>query len=101
MFVRFRVDSWWKGDLADEIVLVTDQTLLSDGRAGTTSCEFDFKKGETYLVFAGLNKAAAMPQTNKCSLTRPANDVDGSADRVHKILGESTLPITKKTKPRH
>ncbi|MBK9527692.1 MAG: hypothetical protein IPO41_05095 [Acidobacteria bacterium] len=92
MVVKFKVESWWKGDLASAIFLVTGQNRYSDGTRSTNSCEFDFQKGKTYIVFADLNKAAAMPQTNNCSSTREAKDEYGHADAIRKVLGKGTLP---------
>lgn len=92
MIVKFKVESWWKGDLASSIFLVTGQSRYSDGTRSTNSCEFDFQKGKTYIVFAALNKAAAMPQTNSCSSTREAKDEYGHADAIRKVLGKGTLP---------
>ncbi|MEQ1646377.1 MAG: hypothetical protein ABL959_23190 [Pyrinomonadaceae bacterium] len=96
MVVRFRVESWWKGDLAPEITLVTDQTLNADGSTTNSSCDFNFKKDATYLVFAGLNKAAAMPGASECGLTREAIDESGSTEAIRKILGKGTLPTKER-----
>lgn len=90
LIVRFKVDRWWKGDLASEISLVTAQTRNSDGTLSDTSCEFHFIKDETYLVFAGLNKDAAMPQTSNCSLTHQVKGSDADADGIYKFLGVGT-----------
>lgn len=96
MVVRFEIERWWKGDLATEITLVTDQTLKADGSITSNSCDFDFKRDTTYLVFARLNKATGMPQTSGCGLTREAKDAFGDAEAIRKILGKGTLP----TKPK-
>lgn len=92
MVVKFKVESWWKGGLASEILLVSGQNRYSDGTRSTNSCEFDFQKGKTYIVFADLNKAAAMPQTNSCGSTHEAKDEYGRADAIRKVLGKGTLP---------
>lgn len=96
MVVRFEIESSWKGDLAPEITLATDQTLNADGSTTNSSCDFDFKRDTTYLVFARLNKATGMPQTSECGLTREAKDAFGNAEAIRKILGKGTLP----TKPK-
>ncbi|MGE3468534.1 MAG: hypothetical protein AB7J13_16550 [Pyrinomonadaceae bacterium] len=96
MVVRFAVDLWWKGDLVREILLTTGVTRNADGTASTNSCEVHFKNGVTYLVFAGLDKAAAMPRTDSCSLTREANDDVGVAAGIRRVLGEGIVPSRPK-----
>ena len=37
MVVKFKVESWWKGSLASEVLLVTEQTRNDDGTSSSTS----------------------------------------------------------------
>jgi hypothetical protein len=90
MVVLFTVDRWWKGDLANTIVIATGETRNADGTASSNSCEFHFEKGKNYLVFAGFDKAAALPRTNSCSLTQEVKGNDSDADGIYKFLGVGT-----------
>ena len=90
MLVRFKVDRWWKGGLAPEVMLATGETRNSDGSGTTTTCEFNFAKDETYLVFAVPDKPGALPRTSNCSLTGASKD-DG-VEKIIQVLGESTAP---------
>jgi hypothetical protein len=89
MLVRFKVDRWWKGDLTEEFLLATQQARHSDGTGSTTSCEFNFKEDETYLVFAFWDNIAGMSRTGSCSLTRAKGPM---SEEIVKILGIGTLP---------
>ncbi len=91
--VRFQVRQWWKGEAPEEIFLVTDETRNADGTASNSSCNYDFKEGESYLVFA-YGKENEL-RTGKCSRTQPLN----KADEYLRILGEGKEPIGKKVEP--
>ena len=52
--LKFAVDSWWKGETKDEVVWRTSTVRypeLGDGKTGS-NCEFGFKLGRKYLVYA-------------------------------------------------
>lgn len=49
------MERWWKGGSADKTVLHTSFTKYSDGGESATSCEYDFRVGESYLVYAYSN----------------------------------------------
>jgi hypothetical protein len=91
--VKFQVEQWWKGQVPKEIFLVTDETKNADGTESISSCNFNYKEGESYLVFAygkenELRKMA-------CSRTQQFN----RAKEELKILGEGKKPAEKKDDP--
>jgi hypothetical protein len=92
--VKFRVEQWWKGETPKEIFLVTDETINADGTASNSSCNYNFKEGEIYLVFA-YGKENEL-RTNSCSRTQPLN----KAEEYLKILGEGKEPLEKKDEPK-
>lgn len=49
--VKFKVEKIWKGDSVDEIAMVIHE---KDGNGAyvMTSCDYSFKSGERYLVYA-------------------------------------------------
>ena len=67
--VKFKVDKIWKGSFGDEIVMRTGAVDNGDGTLTTSSCDYGFKRGEKYLVFAYGDTAAEM-LTYACTRTR-------------------------------
>jgi hypothetical protein len=65
--VKFVVDRSWKGDVKRVAYLVTGQTRRSDGSGMFSSCDYSFKPGEKYLVYAYREKDHL--QTSACSRT--------------------------------
>jgi hypothetical protein len=52
LVLRFQVQRWWKGNLSSEVILVTDQTRVSDGTTSVGDCGLGFEKGKPYLIYA-------------------------------------------------
>ena len=52
LVVKFQVERWWKGEATTEVFLATDETKNSDGTGSGSSCDYHFKEGEIYLVYA-------------------------------------------------
>jgi hypothetical protein len=50
--VKFRVDRLWKGQQRKEITMVTGAIDNGNGTVTTTTCDYVFKKGQIYLVWA-------------------------------------------------
>lgn len=50
--VKFKVDKLWKGDFSDEITMSTGAKDNGDGTYTSSSCDYNFKLGEKYLVYA-------------------------------------------------
>ncbi len=92
MVVKFQVEQWWKGEATTEVFLVTDETKNSDGTWSGSSCDYHFKEGETYLVYA-YGKENEL-RTQKCTRTRLLNKTEDV-----KILGEGKEPVEKKDQP--
>jgi hypothetical protein len=90
--VKFQVERWWKGEATTEAFLVTDETKNSDGIVTVSSCDYHFKEGESYLVYA-YGKENEL-RTHACTRTRLLNKTEDV-----KILGEGKEPVEKKHKP--
>ncbi|MFN2501989.1 MAG: hypothetical protein ABR530_08260 [Pyrinomonadaceae bacterium] len=86
LVVKFEVAQWWKRRLPRFIYLETDQTKHSDGSAGFSSCDYQFKEGETYLVYAYRKENELT--TSACSRTSPLSKA--AADI--KLLGRGYRP---------
>lgn len=67
--VTFKVDKLWKGRFGDEITMATGTKDNGDGTYSSSSCDYSFKEGEKYLVYAyGL--AAEEMQARACTRTK-------------------------------
>ncbi len=93
LVVKIQVERWWKGEAALEIFLVTDETKNSDGTVTNSSCNYKFKEGESYLVYA-YGKESEL-RTNVCRGTGALAE----AKEVLEILGEGKEPVEKKDEP--
>jgi len=82
---RFEVERSWKGSLVEQILLATDETRGSNGHSTSSSCDYNFKVGETYLVYAGSRDG--FYRTHACAGTRLLST---ATDQV-KVLGEGNL----------
>ena len=91
--VKFQVERWWKGEVPREIVLATDETINADGTASNSSCNYNYKEGDSYLVFA-YEKENVL-RTMSCSRTQPLS----RAEEDLKILGEGKEPVENKDEP--
>ena len=91
--VIFQVEQWWKGKVPKEIVLATDETKNADGTESTSSCNFNYKAGENYLVFAYGKENEV--RTMACARTQLLTN----AKEELKILGKGKAPIKKNDKP--
>jgi hypothetical protein len=85
-FVKFRVERLWKGASTEEIVLVnTGVGGAVSGHRVISTCAYNFKAGEKYLVYA--HGAGAKLQTHKCTRTAV---IEGAAEDVRVL--ESLSP---------
>ena len=86
----FSVDQWWKMPAFNEMTLITKEMRGSDGSGFGSSCDYHFKIGETYLVFADGSEDEL--RTHSCSNTRTLGSI--SRDFLD-TLGKGNLPIKK------
>ncbi len=93
LVVKVQVKQWWKGEAPTEIFLLTDSTKNADGTSSLSSCDFSFRQGESYLVFATgkENEYRASNCLRMQKLTQAEEDL--------KILGEGKKPIESKGEP--
>jgi hypothetical protein len=79
--VKFSVERIWKGELVAEIVIY----------ATNNSCDWYFKKGASYLVYAYTSPGGHTFRTHKC--TRTGRLVDAAEDL--EVLGEGQVPTSQ------
>jgi hypothetical protein len=86
--VKFKVEKIWKGDSVDEISMTIRQGRYN-GKAVRTSCDYHFKLGEKYLVYAYFINDEL--NTGACSRTTPLKQVERAEEEM-KGLVEIKLP---------
>lgn len=88
--VRFQVERWWKGNLAREVVLFTEQYRAPDFSISVSTCAYQFEVGKRYIVYAnfffGRLRAAYCSRT--AEIERAGEDL--------KVLGRSKRPRSKR-----
>lgn len=86
--VKFEVDSWWKTELPPIFFLATDTTKNADGTGGSSSCDYGFEIGKSYLVYArGKGRET---RNMACSRT---TQLDRAKDDLKKLgPGQNPLP---------
>jgi hypothetical protein len=89
LVVNFQVERRWKGEATTEVFLITDETKNADGTGTGSSCDYHFKEGESYLVYA-YGKENEL-RTHACTRTRLLNKTEDL-----KILGEGKEPAENK-----
>lgn len=93
LVVKVRVKQWWKGEVPTEIYLLTDRTRNADGSSSRSSCDYTFRKGETYLIFATGKENDY--RTSSCARTRKMTEAEDDL----KILGEGKESLGNKDEP--
>jgi hypothetical protein len=88
--VVFDVDLWWKGPLDAETFIATSETRNSDGTRSSSSCDYAFEEGKTYLVFA--RKSGEFLRNIACGMTRNEENMK----EVLPLLGEGKKPLKRK-----
>src|SRR5580765_5147517 len=91
--VKFQVDRWWKLAVPEMIFLASDVVTMPDGSTMGNSCHFDFKQGESYLMYANGTENLLRP-----SLCSRSTIIDRASEDL-KILGKGNEPIKKDEKP--
>lgn len=92
--VKLKVDKLWKGDFGDEAVMSTGTKDNGDGIHISSSCDYSFKLGEKYLVYAYGASPEDM-QARECTRTRPLN----YAEQEMKDLDEVWPHVKKNQEP--
>ena len=87
--LRVKVEKVWKGDVGDQIILITHN--WNDGDAGSLdSCAYPFEVGTKYLIYA--DKVRDELVASKCSRTRPANEAERDLNELDRSLRGQERP---------
>jgi hypothetical protein len=91
--LRVKVEKVWKGEVGDQIILVTRDWQDGD-RGSIDSCAYPFKVGTKYLIYADTVKGELV--TSKCSRTHPVNEAErdlNELDRAGRKGQERPCPV--------
>ncbi|MFT3745028.1 MAG: hypothetical protein QM785_12135 [Pyrinomonadaceae bacterium] len=86
--IKFQVDRWWKAGLSPTVEILTNETKGSDGFGTSSGCDYNFTKGETYIVFASGSSSAL--RTSSCSRTTSTKVAWYS--EILDLIGPGTAP---------
>lgn len=75
--VTFRVRDRWKGSIPDTTLLRTN--------IGEAACGFNFRKGNSYLVFAHWDPQERYLMTSICELTRTEAKAKGAISELDRL----------------
>jgi hypothetical protein len=90
--IKFKVQEVWKGDIKEEVTLVTGAYIDASGLVVSSRCGAPFEFGKSYLVFARGSEGGL--QVERCSWTGilgEAGRVVGELDRLKQIESDSQL----------
>jgi hypothetical protein len=73
--LKFKVDKVWKGDAGKEFVMSTGVKEYENGSYSISSCDYNFKRGEEYLVYAypveqDIHPGSTDLQARQCTRTK-------------------------------
>jgi hypothetical protein len=83
MEVKFKVGRVWKGENKKEITMSTGARSNEDGTISFSSCDYEFKLGEKYIVYAKVIKEKL--QTSQCTGTRLYINAGGRLDFLDEL----------------
>jgi hypothetical protein len=92
MVVKIQVNQWWKGNVSKEVFLITN-TVRTAYSSSIPGCDYNFKEGESYLVYAAGDKDEL--KTNACMRTRKL----AAAAEDLAVLGEGKEPVKERDEP--
>jgi hypothetical protein len=94
LVLRFQVERWWKGEPVAEVLVRTNQTRDAEGATTVSDCDYPFKAGERYLVYAhgAENELSASACSRTATLQKAGKDL--------KTLGAGRAPEVAGRQPR-
>ncbi len=83
----FKVQKIWKGESAEELVMMTGTFKTADGKYMGTSCDYSYKNSEKYLIYA--YGAEDKLRTDNCSGSKVLKNADKDIQELEKLTKES------------
>jgi len=81
--VKFKVITAWKGEGLEEFTMSTGTVKVSEDLYRSSSCDYTFKVGEKYLVYARSNDNGTLSD-GRCSLTKNYSEAKADLKRLGK-----------------
>lgn len=83
--VTLKIDKLWKGGLrGGEVVMRTGAIKGEGGLYGVSSCDYDFTRGEKYLIFAYGDSAETM-KTHDCTRTKLLAGAEAEVEQLDTV----------------
>jgi hypothetical protein len=89
--VTFVVDSVWKGSVTRLFVMSTGAVANADGTMTISSCDFSFREGRSYVVFAHPAGDKGALHASACELTADLKDAPDTPDHLDRVATRKTL----------
>jgi hypothetical protein len=83
--VKFKINDLWKGDLDDQITMLTGTEKNDDGTFTSTDCDYEFEPGRKYLVYA-YGPALDKLQAHKCTRTMLLKEAGQEIEGLDEIM---------------
>jgi hypothetical protein len=81
--VKFKVDRVWRGEYKNEITMSTGAKRAKEGNVSFSSCDYEFKAGEKYIVYAKM--IGDDLQTSKCTGTGLLKNAESRIDFLDEL----------------
>ncbi len=89
---EFKVDKIWKGEAVNRITMLTGTIDNGDGTHTSSSCDFSFKLGEKYLIYAygELDRLKTYECSRSSLLKNAVEEIEGLGKITsHKVMNKS------------
>jgi hypothetical protein len=89
---EFKIDKIWKGDIMDFVVRLTGTKDNGNGTYTSSSCDYSFKLGEKYLIYAyGKSDELKTHSSSRSSLLENAiEEIEGLEEIAsHKVMNKA------------
>jgi hypothetical protein len=99
LVLKFEIERMWKGSPDKELILITETTRDATGGEWHSDCEYEFREGERYLVYAYHLEGGL--ETNTCTRTKPLAQAEEDLKvlaKLDELSVDFLMPWTKSNK---
>ena len=99
LMAKFKVDKVWKGDLKDEVIILTGAKRHGDGSYSRWSCDYDdYRLGEKYIIWADRTMDGL--KAHVCSRTGLVDGADQDISELNKLKASGSKLLMQKPQQR-
>ena len=104
--LKFEVEKVWKGDVGRQFVMSTGARQYDEETFSTSSCDYNFKPGEEYLVYAypvdpDLHPSSTDLQARECTRTKLAKSAEQEMKDLDEVQPHETRGTRQKAASRN